>query len=538
MRFSNINDLVEGLMKDVEHEKKAKKTLSTKEKALRKALTESKNAIDRNNHRGGKKLADYRRSFEELLESYYPGRPWYQITSVNIDNEFANGTTPEQLITKLVENIRPAKTTSNTKSKTHTKLNESKSLKEGSLISKAKQALQDLRSRVGEDGMYEELDYDDFELEEAYSEIDDDIDEGCNCKEGLLKEGSLTQKAISAIHKLRGGSGSRRGGRGEFEEDLNESEQPDNVQRVRGIGQKALDLMKQDFQDKKAVKEGLPDGCKGKGCRCKGTLNGPTDDEIGLNEGNETGTPLSVIGKKVANNLRGGRNEELPDGCTGTPLSVIGKKVANNLRGGMKEDLPDGCKGKGCGCKGTLNGPTDEETGLDEGCGKKGKKRPIKEAAGDEGGSITVEWTDNGSCRDRGCFDTPNSKETTTIDYTDITDLINQLGDLGISIYCGEGPGATCLDDIFNCLDDMDITGGDPVVFTITDDTGNVIYDSGYDKSEWYGDDEEWDDEEWDDDYIPDDDGYVPDEEGYMPEGLADTGKKALKKIKGITGGR
>ena len=152
MRFSTINTLVEGLTKEAAVEKKNPKTLSTKEKALRKALTESKQAIDRNSHRGGRKIADYRRSFEELLESYYPGKPWYKITSINIDDEFANGSTPEQIITKIVENInRP-------KQKTSKKLNESVKLTEGSRSAKAKAVLNKLLGDTGrEDDMYEEF---------------------------------------------------------------------------------------------------------------------------------------------------------------------------------------------------------------------------------------------------------------------------------------------------------------------------------------------------------------------------------------------
>ena len=106
MRLHTINTLVEDYARSIEVEKKTKKRkLTEREVALKEALTESRQAVDRNKHRGGQKIADYRRSFEELLESYYPGKPWYRITKVNMDAEFANGATPDEVVNKIVEGL-------------------------------------------------------------------------------------------------------------------------------------------------------------------------------------------------------------------------------------------------------------------------------------------------------------------------------------------------------------------------------------------------------------------------------------------------
>ena len=71
---------------------------------LKSKLTESVDYLQR---KGNKNIQSYETAFETILEEFFPGKSWYEVTNVDIFNDLFTGRDPYKTIRSICESIKP-----------------------------------------------------------------------------------------------------------------------------------------------------------------------------------------------------------------------------------------------------------------------------------------------------------------------------------------------------------------------------------------------------------------------------------------------
>ncbi len=127
----------------------------------------------------------------------------------------------------------------------------------------------------------------------------------------------------------------------------------------------------------------------------------------------------------------------------------------------------------------------------------KGKR--VKEASSDR---WEVFYNENYACKMRG---TESDRPNKTVEFDSVQEMLDFFDDEGViylddeywaDIYDANTLSDDTLDDLIDNCNDVDISGGDIVVFSIIHKRGNTVINektTEWDPYEWAGDDDDYD---------------------------------------------